>query len=55
MDRILFIHSLVEGYLGCFQVLVITNNAAMNTVELMSLWYEFATFEYMLKNDTAGS
>ena len=32
MDHISFIHSLVEGNLGCFQVLATTNNAAMNIV-----------------------
>ena len=30
-------HSLVEGHLGCLQVLVIMNNAAMYIVEQMSL------------------
>ncbi|KAL6038687.1 hypothetical protein STEG23_033122, partial [Scotinomys teguina] len=28
----------VEGHLGCFQVLAIMNNAAMNIVEHVSLW-----------------
>jgi hypothetical protein len=33
MYHIFFIHSSVEGHLGCFQFLVITNTAAMNIVE----------------------
>ena len=28
-----FIHFSIEGHLGCFQVLAITNSAAMNIVE----------------------
>ena len=39
MYHIPLIHSLAEGHLGCFQVLSMTNNAAMNIVEHMSLWY----------------
>ena len=35
MYHIFLIHSLVEGNLGCFQVLGMTNNAAMNIVEQM--------------------
>ena len=35
-----FIHSSIEGNLGCFQVLAITNSAAMNIVEQMLLWYD---------------
>ena len=33
-------HSLVEGHLGCFQVLAMTNNAAVNIVEHMFLWHD---------------
>ncbi|ERE91425.1 Protein of unknown function DUF3704 containing protein [Cricetulus griseus] len=45
----------VEGNLGCFQFLAITNNAAMNVVEQMSLLYECASFGYMPKSGFAGS
>ena len=55
MYHVFFIHSLVEGYLGCFQVQAIMNNAAMNIVEQMSLWYEYATFGCMPKSGIAGS
>ena len=33
MDYIFFIYSLVEGHLGCFQVLVIRNNTVLNIVD----------------------
>ena len=48
MYHIFLIHSSVEWHLGCFQVLTITNNAAMNIVEQMFLWYDRAYIEYML-------
>ncbi|ERE70318.1 Protein of unknown function DUF3704 containing protein [Cricetulus griseus] len=43
-----------EDHLGCFQFLAITNSAAMNIVEQMSLLYECASFEYMPKSGIAG-
>ena len=55
MYHIFFIHSLVEGHLGCFQFLVLKNNATMNFIEQMSLWYECASFACMPKNDINGS
>ena len=45
---ILFINSSDEEHLGCFQVLAITNNAVMKTVEWVS-------FRYMFKSGIAGS
>ena len=55
MYHIFFIHSLVEEHLGCFQVPAVTNNAAMNVVEQMSLWYECASFGYIPESGIAGS
>ena len=37
MFHIFFIHSLVEGNLGCFQVLAIAYNADINNIQQMSL------------------
>ncbi|ERE73931.1 protein of unknown function DUF1725 containing protein [Cricetulus griseus] len=45
----------VEGHLGCFQILAITNNAVMNIVEQISLLYECAFFGNMPKRGIAGS
>jgi hypothetical protein len=39
MFHIFFIHSLIEGHLGCFKFLAITNKAAINTIEQETLWY----------------
>ena len=40
------IHSLAEGHLGCFQFLDITNKAAMNIAEQVSLRDGGASFGY---------
>ena len=55
MYHIFLIHSSVEEYLGCFQVLAMTNNTAMNIVEHMSLWQDWASFRYIPKSGIAGS
>jgi hypothetical protein len=47
MNHIFFIHSSVEGHLGCFQFLAIMNKAAVNIVEQVSLWYNKASFGYI--------
>lgn len=48
-------HSLGEGYLGCFQFLPITNNFAMNIVEQMYLMEGGTSYGYMPRNDIAGA
>ena len=54
MYHIFFIHSSVEGHLGCFQFLAIMNKAAMNIVEQVSLWGDGASFGYMPRRDISG-
>jgi hypothetical protein len=54
MNHIFCTHSSIVGHLG-FQLLVITDKAAMNTVEHVPLWYDGASFGYMLKSSIAGS
>ena len=48
-------HYSVEGHLGCFQVLAVTNKAAMNIVEHMSLWNDWEPFGYIPKSDVTES
>ena len=55
MYHSLFNHSSIDGHLGCFQVLAITNNAGMTIVEKMSLGFECASFGFMPNSGIAGS
>ena len=47
MNHIFFIHSSVVGHLGCFQLLAITNKAAMNIGEHVLLWHGGTSFGYI--------
>ena len=50
----IFIHSSVDGHLGCFHVLAIVNNAAMNIGVHVSFW--ITVFPgYVPRNGIAGS
>ena len=49
------IHFFVEGYLDCFQLAAIKNNAAINIVDHISLLYIAASFGYMPRSCIAGS
>jgi len=55
MYHIFFIRSSVEGHIGSFQLLAITNKAAMNRVEHVSLLYVGASFGYVPMRGIAGS
>ena len=49
--QIFFIHSSVDRHLGCFHVLGIVNNVAINNEMLVS----FVFSGFMLKSGTVGS
>ena len=55
IDHILFIHSSVDGHLGCFHFLAIMNNAAMNRCVLVFMWaHLFIYVEYITRSGIAG-
>lgn len=46
----IFIHSSLEGYLGCSHMLTVVNNAAMNREVQISLWdLDFVSFDIYLE------
>ena len=49
----IFIHSSIDGQLGCFHVLVIVNNAAMNTGVHVS-FSTLVSSGYMPRSGIAG-
>ena len=55
MFHTFFNHSSIEGHLGCFQVLVITNSAAMIIVEQILLKYNRASLGYIPKSGIVES
>ena len=54
MYHIFFIHSSVDGHLGCFPVLAIVNSAAMNIGVRVSFWIMVFS-GYMPRSGIAGS
>ena len=54
MYHIFFIHSSVDGHLGCFHVLAIVNSAAMNNVIHVS-FSVLVSSGYMPRSGIAGS
>ena len=54
MCHIFFIHSYVDGHLGCFRVLPIVNSAAVNIVVHDSFWIMVFS-GYMPSSGIAGS
>ena len=55
MNHFFCIHSSVMGHMGYFQVLTITNKAAMNVMEHVPLCHGWASFGYIRKSGIAGS
>ena len=54
MDHVFFIHSSVDGHLGCFCALAVVNSAAMN-VRVRASFQIRVVFRYMPRDGIAGS
>ena len=54
--HIFFIHSSVDGHLGCFHTLATVDNTAMNIGALVSFQISvFISFQYILRSRISGS
>ena len=56
VHHIFFIHSSVDGHLGCFHVLAAVHNAAVNMGVQIPIWdHEFISFGCVPRSGVAGS